>query len=343
MEVIPHGGHPLPYPWRSSPLPYPPEVTPCLTMEVIPLPYPWRSSPCLTHEKAHNTAIIWAASTGHLGALEALAAGGADVNLANNADNTPLHYAAARGYLLMVGALIGLGASSSRKNKEGKTPQEMLGTGPADRLFCLAQECAAAEKERRKMQDQLAEAQSCESEAMAHEAETEDLKGRTADPQERIAALQRQFKKQEEKVKNLLSSMEDFRLKEIQPPGDDQASASGRRKSSRLASRSGTARRDRQSTGSSGKRNTPALRVQQFSSLSWRVATPSSSLHDEMSEQPVPPTVGQHAPSYRASRGVCTRHHPVPLIRRALSPSSLLRVAGRDSSLLRGEPASCGL
>lgn len=206
---------------------------------------------------ADNTAIIWAASTGHLGALEALAAGGADVNLANNADNTPLHYAAARGYLLMVGALIGLGASSSRKNKEGKTPQEMLGTGPADRLFCLAQECAAAEKERRKMQDQLAEAQSCESEAMAHEAETEDLKGRTADPQERIAALQRQFKKQEEKVKNLLSSMEDFRLKEIQPPGDDQASASGRRKSSRLASRSGTARRDRQSTGSSGKRNTP--------------------------------------------------------------------------------------
>ncbi|ROT67619.1 hypothetical protein C7M84_014277 [Penaeus vannamei] len=63
------------------------------------------------------------------------------------------------GHLLAVGALVGLGASTSRKNERGKTPQDLLGDrlgkSPAERVFSLAKECAADEKERmRNMQEE---------------------------------------------------------------------------------------------------------------------------------------------------------------------------------------------
>ncbi|XP_063584600.1 ankyrin repeat and SAM domain-containing protein 4B-like, partial [Penaeus indicus] len=102
----------------------------------------------------------WAARWGQWGALEALAAGGADVDPVDDEGNTPLHDAASRGHLLAVGVLTGLGASTSKKNKGGKTPQDLLGKPSADELFSMAKKCAAAEKERmRKMQDKLEEQQ----------------------------------------------------------------------------------------------------------------------------------------------------------------------------------------
>jgi len=79
----------------------------------------------------------WAGRRGHWRTLEALAASGADVDPVCNKGNTPLHDAALNGKLLAVGALIGLGASTSKKNKDGKTPQDLLGTTSADRVFLM--------------------------------------------------------------------------------------------------------------------------------------------------------------------------------------------------------------
>ncbi|XP_037776126.1 ankyrin repeat domain-containing protein 1-like [Penaeus monodon] len=78
-----------------------------------------------------------AARQGHWGALEALAASGADVDPVDDAGNTPLHDAASNGRLLAVGVLTGLGASTSKKNKVGKTPKDLLGKPSADELFSM--------------------------------------------------------------------------------------------------------------------------------------------------------------------------------------------------------------
>ncbi|XP_047468402.1 ankyrin repeat domain-containing protein 2A-like isoform X3 [Penaeus chinensis] len=106
-----------------------------------------------------RTAMHLAALRGHWGALEALAAGGAGVDPVDNHGDTPLHDAASNRHLLAVGVLTGLGASTSKKTKKGKTPQDLLGNLSADKLFPMAEKCAAtaAEKERRKMQEKLEE------------------------------------------------------------------------------------------------------------------------------------------------------------------------------------------
>ncbi|ROT63207.1 putative myosin light chain kinase, smooth muscle-like [Penaeus vannamei] len=110
-------------------------------------------------QRREATPMHLAACEGHRGAVEALAAGGADVDPVDHEGDTPLHGAASRGHLLAVGALVGLGASTSRKNERGKTPQDLLGDrlgkSPAERVFSLAKECAADEKERmRNMQEE---------------------------------------------------------------------------------------------------------------------------------------------------------------------------------------------
>nr|XP_027232419.1 ankyrin repeat domain-containing protein 12-like [Penaeus vannamei] len=94
-----------------------------------------------------------AACEGHRGAVEALAAGGADVDPVDHEGDTPLHGAASRGHLLAVGALVGLGASTSRKNRDGKTPQDLL-RSPAESVFPKANECAE-KKRMRKMQERI--------------------------------------------------------------------------------------------------------------------------------------------------------------------------------------------
>lgn len=66
--------------------------------------------------------------------MEALAAGGADADLVDNAGDTPLHRAASGGQRQAVGVLIGLGASTSRNNRDGKTPQDLL-RSPAESVF----------------------------------------------------------------------------------------------------------------------------------------------------------------------------------------------------------------
>ncbi|XP_037776645.1 uncharacterized protein LOC119573500 [Penaeus monodon] len=78
-----------------------------------------------------------AAWQGHWGALEALAASGADVDPIDDAGNTPLHDAASSRQLLAVGVLTGLGVSTRQKNKGGETPQDLLGKPSADELLSM--------------------------------------------------------------------------------------------------------------------------------------------------------------------------------------------------------------
>ena len=57
-----------------------------------------------------NTATHWAASKGHVAALEVLLRAGADVHARNNGDSTPLHCAALTGDVSFIRLLLKMGA-----------------------------------------------------------------------------------------------------------------------------------------------------------------------------------------------------------------------------------------
>ena len=69
------------------------------------------------------TALHFAASRGHTGAVALLTARGADLNLADEDGQTPLFVAAAGGHSAVVGLLLAKGADACRANTAGQRPQ----------------------------------------------------------------------------------------------------------------------------------------------------------------------------------------------------------------------------
>ena len=69
-----------------------------------------------------NTATHWAASKGHVAALEVLLRAGADVHARNNGDSTPLHCAALSNQLECAGVLLQHGADAALQDEFGDSP-----------------------------------------------------------------------------------------------------------------------------------------------------------------------------------------------------------------------------
>ena len=69
-----------------------------------------------------NTATHWAASKGHVAALEVLLRAGADVHARNNGDSTPLHCAALSNQLDCAGVLLQHGADAALQDEFGDSP-----------------------------------------------------------------------------------------------------------------------------------------------------------------------------------------------------------------------------
>ena len=69
-----------------------------------------------------NTATHWAASKGHVAALEVLLRAGADVHARNNGDSTPLHCAALSNQLDCAAVLLQHGADAALQDEFGDSP-----------------------------------------------------------------------------------------------------------------------------------------------------------------------------------------------------------------------------
>jgi len=66
-----------------------------------------------------------AAVRGSIEELEALIAGGANVNAAGELGNRPLHEAVGQGHRRAIEILLNAGATADAKNDEGKTPRDV--------------------------------------------------------------------------------------------------------------------------------------------------------------------------------------------------------------------------
>eukprot|EP01101_Sappina_pedata_P001011 TRINITY_DN11134_c1_g1_i1.p1 TRINITY_DN11134_c1_g1~~TRINITY_DN11134_c1_g1_i1.p1 ORF type:complete len:134 (-),score=57.77 TRINITY_DN11134_c1_g1_i1:122-523(-) len=72
-----------------------------------------------------NTALHWAASGGHLAAVNLLIQHKADVNAKNKNDDTPLHKASWRNHADVCEVLLDAGCNRDTVNKEGKSALDL--------------------------------------------------------------------------------------------------------------------------------------------------------------------------------------------------------------------------
>ena len=76
-------------------------------------------------KKMLETPLIRAAHNGHLAAVSALLAAGADPNAVDAGDNTPLHWAAMRGHVEIITKLLKAGGDPASANAQGRAPADL--------------------------------------------------------------------------------------------------------------------------------------------------------------------------------------------------------------------------